>query len=213
MPLPAASNFAQAKLRNTRKGRSRRQGQSLAWRLVPVGHRFPESRRSRPPKAQRLLVRTGLADDRVAVGPGHRLYRAARWALERQDYWSDEQHAAFWGPALVWWPRADPSRPAEGVAATTCLIGEPQGAPGADEGSSGVESAPGDRHVIETSHRDGLRFRRLPGTYRDHQRPLPRVYEDGEPEPANTYFNSQIVLPPGGYGTPLTVEREIRPAA
>jgi hypothetical protein len=161
-----------------------------------------------------LLVRTGLADDRrVAVGPGHRLYRAARWALERQDYWSDEQHAVFWESALVWWPQAESRRLAEDLAATNGPTAESHATPEADERSTRVVSAPPNERVIDPSHRDGLRFRRLPGTYRHHQRPLPRVYAEGEPEPAYTYFNSEIVLPPGRYGAPQAGDREIRPAA
>ena len=181
---------------------------------MPSDHRFQESRRSSPAKIRRLLVRTGLKDDRrLAVGPGHRVYRAARWALERQDHWSDEQHAVFWEPALVWWPQAESRSPAEHLPATNCPIAEFETAPEEDEGVR--EVAPGllDQPVSNLSHTEGLSFRRLPGTYREDQRPLPRVYAEGSPEPAYTYFNSQIVLPSGRYGAAQTGDRETRRAA
>jgi len=176
-------------------------------------------------------VLTGLLDDhRVPVAPGHRLYRAARWALERQDYWSDEQHAVFWGPALVWWPHAECPRLADQVAtagramaghdAPPQLIADtfglvpdnPRNHADPDRSPSALLGAPAER-AIDHSQEPGVRFRPLPGTYRNGQRPLPRVYEEGQPEPASTYFNPEIALPPSGYGLSPTGERDAERAA
>ena len=52
-----------------------------------------------------LSVATGLPDDeRRELATGHRLFRQAELAWQRQDAWSEEEHRGFWSALLPLWP-------------------------------------------------------------------------------------------------------------
>jgi hypothetical protein len=165
----------------------------------------------------RLRVVTGLEDDRRRpLSPGDPLYADALAAYSEQDAWSLGEHAEWWGPLLVSWPRAGRPATVDHMSAAAAhlatfdlpiqLIAEalhvepdtlrPR-TPSRHRERPSIERG---RELIELEPLS-TRVRRLTGTLAagDDRTPLPRVYADGDDEPDFTYFNPRVRLVDGSW--------------
>ncbi|MEJ7785501.1 MAG: hypothetical protein WKF96_11910 [Solirubrobacteraceae bacterium] len=158
-----------------------------------------------------LHVLTGLEDDpRQPLDPSHPLYAAAREALERQDEWDLQEHAAFWTAMLFSWPKPRGRRPVWDRLSAAAAHLHAHGVTDPREVTAALGVAPGTIRAAPSDSRrerpnaqlgadvlidplepdQGLTLRRRArGRSIDGTPPLPRAYDDLDHAPAWTYLN------------------------
>lgn len=171
-----------------------------------------------------LLVTTGLLGDVPrAVPPRHALHERLELAISEQDRWTANEHGLFWTALLPELPRRGRRHSTDALSLAAAVLsreGFDEGriahalcvevgtvrARASDDGRRGRASLERGHELLRAREAAsvGAVLRRQIGTAWDPYRALPRVWRDGEEEPALDrrgndddlpwYFNPLVVL-------------------
>jgi hypothetical protein len=162
-----------------------------------------------------IRVFVGLPEQqRARLSAGQEHYALALHALERQDDWSAQEHAAFWTVALRQWPAVGGRRRTSedlAVAAATLAregLTVKQIALALGVKADTIHARDGTRPSIDlgedtlrlreaAQESQGARLLRAHGHLWEPERALPRVYLDGTDAPEDGFLNPLVELLPG----------------